>query len=175
MAELYSKVRQELKTGDLLAWKTTKINSFFDFVLFLYQKILKAEYTHVGIVVKEGNRFFLIEATPPVVRLFPVSLCDDFYHFPLNIDYKSTQIDFLLRTIGKKYSLIDLIRSILKLGDNTSEYYCSELAGRFYNDIGYINDEEAGITPDKIIEAVAKKNNVTPIFVKIDKGNLNGV
>jgi hypothetical protein len=175
MAELYSKVRQELKTGDLLAWKTTKINSFFDFVLFLYQKILKAEYTHVGIVVKEGNRFFLIEATPPVVRLFPVSLCDDFYHFSLGIEYKSSQVDLLLRTIGKKYGLMDLIRSILRLGDNPSEYYCSELASHFYNSVGYIHDERVGLTPDKLIEAVAKVKNTTPTFVKIDKGNLNGV
>ena len=175
MTELYSKVRQELKTGDLLAWKTTKINSFFDFVLFLYQKILKAEYTHVGIVVKEGNRYFLVEATPPVVRLFPISLCDDFYHFSLDIDYKSSQVDLLLRAIGKKYGLIDLIRSILRLGNDPSEYYCSELASRFYNDIGYIDDETAGLTPDKIIEAVTKDNQIKPTFVKIDKGNFNGV
>lgn len=175
MVELYSKKRNEIKTGDLLAWKTTRINSFFDFILFLYQKILKAEYTHVGMVVKEGGRIFIMEATPPVVRLFPVSMTEDFYIIHTNIEPKSSHVDVLLKDIGKKYGIMDLIRSILKLGNNTSEYYCSELASHFYNEIGYINNEDAGLTPDSIIKEIVKASGNEPIFIKNDRGNLNAV
>lgn len=175
MTVLYSEIRNELKTGDLLAWKTLRISSFFDFILFIYQKILKAEYTHVGIVIKEGERYFIVEATPPVVRLYPISLTEDFYYIPVNIEAKSSQVDGLLRILGKKYSILDFIRSLFKISNNPSEYYCSELAGTFYNEIGYIDDIDAGLTPDSIVKAVANVSSVKPIFVKNDRGNLNTV
>lgn len=175
MTVLYSQKRNDIKTGDLLVWKTTRINSFFDFILFLYQKIFKAEYTHVAIAVKEGNRLFIIEATPPVVRLYPISMCDDFYLFPVDTETKSSHTDILLRKIGLKYSIWDLIRGILKLGNNEKEEYCSEIASRFYNEIGYIDDIDAGLTPDSLIKAIRKVHKTEPIFVKVDRGNLSGV
>jgi hypothetical protein len=175
MAVLYSEKRSEIKTGDLLAWKATKINSFFDLVLFLYQKIFKAKYTHVAIAFKEGNRLFILEATPPEVRLFPVSMTDDFYLFSLNLNIDSSHIDIILRKLGIKYGLCDLIRGILKLSDNKKEEYCSELASKFYNEIGFINDKEAGFTPDTIVEAIQREHDIEPILVKIDRNNLSGV
>lgn len=175
MTVLYSKIRDEIRTGDLLAWKTTRINSFFDFVLFLYQKILKAEFTHVGIAFKEGDRLFLIEATPPAVRIYPVSMTDDFYVLFNNIETRPSHIDLLLKNVGKKYSLFDLLRSILKLGNSTSEYYCSELAAMYYNSIGFIHDIDAGLTPDSIIKAIANETKSKPLFVKNDRGNLTEV
>ena len=171
MANLYSKVRHEIKTGDLIAWKTTKITSFFTFILYLYQKILKAQYTHVGVAVREGDRVFVLEATPPVVRLFPLSLSGDFYHIPTKFDRKSTQLDFLLLTLGRKYSLLDLIRSSFKFGSDNADYYCSELCADYYNAIGHINNEWAGETPDAIVHEILKVNQNEPIFVKNDRGN----
>lgn len=172
---LYSQKRQDFKTGDLLAWKTVRIRSFFDFVLFLYQKILKADYTHVGIVFKEGNRYFIVEATPPAVRLFPISMTEDFYYIPTDIETKPSHVDLLLSNLGKKYSLIDLVRSMFRLGNNTSDYYCSELANSFYNDVGYYHDLDAGLTPDSLVDAVRKASGKEPIFIKTDKGNLDGI
>ena len=171
MVNLYSKVRHEIKTGDLIAWKTTKITSFFTFILYLYQKILKAQYTHVGVAVREGDRIFVLEATPPVVRLFPLSLSGDFYHIPTKFDRKSTQLDFLLLTLGRKYSLLDLIRSSFKFGSDNADYYCSELCADYYNAIGHINNEWAGETPDAIVHEILKVNQNEPIFVKNDRGN----
>lgn len=175
MPSLYSEKRKDFKTGDLLAWKTVRIRSFFDFVLFLYQKILKAEYTHVGIVLKEGDRYFIVEATPPVVRIFPISMTDDFYHFALDLNVKSSNVDSLLKHLGKKYSLFDLVTSMFKIGNNTSDYYCSELANTFYNDIGYYDDIDAGLTPDTLVNAVLKRSGVQPVLIKNDRGNLNDV
>lgn len=171
MANLYSKVRHDIKTGDLIAWKTTKITSFFTFVLYLYQKILGADFTHVGIAFREGDRLFVLEATPPAVRLHPLSLSGDFYHIPVSYDQQSSQIDYLLLTLGREYSIFDLLRSMFKLGNDNSDYYCSELCADFYNAVGYINNEWAGVTPDSLVNEVVKTSGTSPIFVKNDRGN----
>lgn len=171
MANLYSKVRSEIKTGDLIAWKTTKITSFFTFILYLYQKILNAQYTHVGVAIREGDRIFVIEATPPVVRLHPLSLSGNFYLIPTKFERRSSQLDFLLLTLGREYSIFDMIRSMFKFGSDNSDYYCSELCADYYNAIGHIDNEWAGETPDSIVREVLKVNQNEPIFVKNDRGN----
>lgn len=175
MTILYSERRKELKTGDLVIWDTTTMNSFFDFVLYLYQKILGARYIHVGIVVTFGNRIFVLEATPPVVRLHPLSLMEDFYHLPIGQKVLPKQLNSLFSRLGKAYGLMDLIRMILKIRDNPYQYFCSELASDFYNEIGLIRDRTAGKTPDKIIEAIEQVTGNKPVLIHIDKGNLNVV
>lgn len=173
MANLYSEIRDTIKTGDLLIWKTTKINSLIDFILYLYQKIFKAKFTHVGVAVALGNRVLLVEATPPVVRLYPLSLLDDFYLLKTDITYKNKHLDILFEDLGKKYSLIDLIKYLFKIGRSNNHYYCSKLASKFYNEIGLIDDEDAGLTPDSIVEAVKKATSSAITFVKIDRGNID--
>ena len=173
MSALYSQIRHEIKTGDLIAWDTEKISSFFGFLLFLYQKIFGAKYTHVGVVVQMGGRVFLVEATPPEVRLIPLKMTSDFYliktAMPSNRD---AQIEFLLSNLGKKYSLVDLVKSLFKIGNSENDFYCSELAGLFYNEFGYLTDRDAGFTPDTIVNAIADKAGTKPIKVMIDKANV---
>ncbi|QXN70522.1 hypothetical protein AGENTSMITH_118 [Bacillus phage vB_BspM_AgentSmith] len=172
---LLSKIQPELRSGDLLAWKTTKINSFFDFILFLYQKIFKAEFTHVAIVAIIGDRQFIVEATPPVVRLFPISMTDDFYLIKTDLELNSRHYDLLLKNLGKPYGLWDFVKGIFGIGSSDDSYYCSELAGNFYNNIGYIVDDEAPHTPHALVRAVLKKSKHEMIFVRNDRGNLNGI
>lgn len=174
MSVLYSEMRKKIKTGDLIAYDTEEIDSFFGSVLFAYQKILKAKYTHVGVAVCLGNRVFMMEATPPEVRLIPVSMCGDFYHIETKMSVsESSMIDNLCTHIGKKYSLLDLFKSHFNFSNNPNDLYCSELAGDFYNTFGYLSDRKAGRTPDSIIEAVLKRSGSTPVKVSIDKGNLS--
>jgi len=173
MVTLYSNIRHEMKTGDLLIWKTRSVANIFDFLLFLYQKIFGAKYTHVGIVVKMGNRLMMVDAAPPVVKVFPISLCRDFYLVKTNIEDKDSHIDVLFNRLGNKYSLLDMVRGVFKFKRNAKEDYCSDLASEFYNQIGYIDDEDAGQTPDSLVEAIVKASGNEPILVKIDRGNLN--
>ena len=173
MTVLYSDIRNEIKTGDLIVYDTEEIDSFFGLVLYFYQKILKARYTHVGIAVRMCDRIFIVEATPPEVRLIPLAMCGDFYY--VKTDMKSPEQSMmknLFSYLGKEYSLLDLIKSKIGFANNTSDLYCSELAGDFYNMFGYITDRKAGITPDSIVEAVLKRSGATPVKVVIDKGNL---
>lgn len=170
---LYSKIRSEIKTGDLLIWKTTVIEDFFDLFLLIYQKIFGAQWTHMAIAVRWDKRVMHVEATPPASRLFPVSKKGrDFYWIPLGIQGKDSHVEFLLSLLGRKYSLWDFLRSKFKLKRDDSEDYCSDLASTFYNEIGYINDDDAGVTPDALVAAIIKASGKQPIFVKMDRGNL---
>jgi len=175
MITLYSDIRKSLKTGDLVIWDTRKVGDIFDFILFLYQKIFKAKYTHMGVVVKIGDRYFIVEATPPKVRIWPLSKCRDFYLLKLDIPEKRTHLDSLLRRVGIKYSLLDMARSIFRLSNNPDADYCSDLANNFYNEIGFMDDEDAGRSPDSLVEALIKVSGNEPFYVKNDRGNLKDV
>ena len=169
---LYSTIRHEIKSGDLLVWKTSQIEDFFDLFLFLYQKIFGAKWTHLGIAAPMDGRVFMVEAAPPASRLFPVSRTRSFYLIKAGVDFKKSHMDLLLSMLGRKYSLWDLIRTKLKLKRSDKEDYCSDLASEFYNAIGYIHDEDAGMTPDRLVKAIIKASGQQPIFVKMDRGNL---
>ncbi len=175
MTPLYSKIRSELKTGDLLIWKTSRFKSLSGLAHYIYQKITGDIYAHVGLVLKEGNRVFVVEATPPAVRLFPLSMSGDFGYVPLELELNDKHIDFLLSDLGKKYSLWDLVRSLFKWSNSNNEFYCSEFCSVFYNQIGLLGSEDAGLTPDTLVESIVMSTGKFPIFVKNDKGNLDVV
>ena len=173
MALLYSKINKDFKTGDLVIWDSESYSNFFEFVLFLYQKILGARYTHVGVVMVSGGRTYVVEATPPRVRIFPLRECEDFYIIPINMSQDPEKLEnFLTEKVGFKYSLLDLAKSVLGIANSKKDYYCSELACDFYCHFGYIADRKAGFVPDTLINAVARVANKEPEKVIIDLGNL---
>lgn len=181
MTLLYSKTREELRTGDLLAWKIVKIKSLVDLVLYLYQKILGAKYSHTGTVIRFGDRIFLMEASPPFVRIYPLSMLESFYLIKTNlnveneVDINNHYYNSLLKHSGKAYSLTDMVRGIFDMKPNDDTLYCSELCLKFYRDIGYTTSEIAGITPDTIIEEIVKLSGNQPVFVTIDREALNAI
>lgn len=176
MSVLYSVIRGGLKTGDLVSWKTEKITSFFTFVLYIYQKILKPKSTHVGIVINIGGRILVVEAIPPAVRIYPLSMLDNFYYINTNVKQKNSNLDILLREVGVSYGAFDLIKGILLNNKDGDELYCSELAFNFYNEVGLLNDikyENAGRLPDDLIKAIEEVTGKTFTYVTIDKENLD--
>ena len=179
MSVRYSEIRDTLKTGDLVSWKAGKVDSFFTAILKIYQKILKPKSVHVGIVFVVGGRTFIVEARPPVVRIYPLSRMEDFYLIRTNIPDDKANVDFLLQEVDVEYGILDLIRGLLFAdGKNNKELYCSELASIYYEDIGTFDVNkfpEAWRTPDNLIEAVCDATGSSPIYVEIDKGNLNAV
>lgn len=171
VTKLYSDVRDEIRTGDLLAWEITKISSIFDFILILYQKIFKVKFSHVAIAVRLDDRVLIVEATPPRVRIFPVSMCDDFYLIKTNMPNNPKYLNHLFKHLGKKYSLFDLIKGMLGFKNDENNFYCSELAHDFYKAFGLLTDESSGITPQALVDKVVNITGNEPIFVSIDKGN----
>lgn len=191
----YSSARDKIRTGDLIAWKVEKIDSIFKFVLYLDHKIFKSEYSHVGIALKLEDRLFVVEATPPGLRIYPLSMCDAFYHLPIfdhdeesnrdviesikceffNTKLRSRITNELMKHIGKPYSLLDLVKSIFNIRRSEEDFYCSEFAAYIYNAVNYFQDEDAGFKPDTIVKAVLQNNKDSITYVTMDRGNLNGV
>lgn len=171
---LYSEIRDELETGDLVAWDTTEIEDFFDFILFIYSKVFRVKYTHVGVVVKFGSRIFVLEAIPPVVRLVPLSAKRDFYLIKTKapVLFRENGINYLFKFIGRKYSILDFVRTMLKLKSSDEDFYCSELAAKYYKSIGYILDEKIGHSPQNLVEHLVEISSIKEIRVTIDSANI---
>lgn len=178
MSLLYSEIRDTIKTGDLVSWKAGKINSLFTFILYVYQKILKPKSVHVGIVINDiGGRLLIVEARPPAVRIFPLSMMEDFDLIRTNIPYEQNNIDILLEKIGFPYKALDVAKGILYLDNDHKQLYCSELADIYYKAIKYLSEGyyDAGRTPDQLVEAIIEVSGNKPIHVKIDRGNFHGI
>ena len=177
MSSLYSEIRDSIKTGDLVSWKAGKVNSVFTFILYLYQKILKPKSVHVGIVLVIGGRVFVVEARPPAVRIFPLSMMEDFDLIHTNIPYEQNDIDFLLKELGAPYKALDVLKGLFYLDNDRRIVYCSELGDMYYKKIKYLPEGyyDAGRTPDQLVEAIIEVSGNKLIHVKIDRGNLNGI
>jgi hypothetical protein len=167
----YSNYRPNIKSGDLLAWDQRNYSSLTDIFLILVQKILGIDYSHVGIAMVEGDRVMVIEANRPAVQLTPVSTTSDFYHFPLNIAWKSEYKDFLYRELGKRYSLLNYFRSLLKIKPKKGIWYCTQFAAYFYDSIGYVQSEEVGLDPLKLTVELMTVCGQTPVYVNLDTAN----
>ena len=167
-------MRENIKTGDLLAWEVTSVDSPTSALLKIYQKIFSVKFSHVGLAVRIGGRVFVAEATLPYVRLFPLSLKENFYYLGCNIQFQENHIDLLLKDMGKPYSLFDLVKATLNLSFSDKDFYCSEYAADFYKSIGFLTTIDDGITPQKLVDVVSKKIGKEPLYVSIDRGNLNG-
>lgn len=169
----YSEVKDKIRTGDLIAFTTTKYNSFLTFILFLYQRLLGATYTHVGIIVRTGNSTFVVEAVPPLVRIYPVENLSSFYWIDATVSAPNAkQLEFLMKRVGTPYSILDMFKGTIGMENNLNNYYCSELAADFYYNFGYIHDRSLGHTPDSIVKAIMERGNEKAIHVVVDRGNL---
>lgn len=171
---LLSEYKHKIKTGDLLAFKVRRYGSITSFFLWLYHKIFRVNFSHVGIAVRLGERVFMVEAISPRVAITPISKVREFYLIPTELKAtEKTQIDFLINFVEVKYSLKDLITYYLGMDVSDDTIYCSELASAFYFHVGYLHERESGHTPEKIVNAVLKRSGVEePIHIVTDRGNL---
>jgi len=174
----YSKIRDTLKTGDLISWRITKVVSTFDAILFVYQKILKTRSVHTGIVVKIGGRLFVAEARPPSVRLFPLSKMDDFDILRLGLPEDKEDYNRILRQMGVPYGFIDLLKGILGFRTSLEKLYCSEHCAKFYVETGFIPMNlysEAAQVPDNLLKIAERLSGKKLESVHIDRQNLTKV
>lgn len=177
MAVLYSEIRDTIRTGDLISWKAGKINSVFALILKLYQKIFKTKSVHTAIALHIGGRVLVVEARPPVIRIYPLSKLDNFYLIRTNIPDEQNDLDILLQEIGVPYSALDVLKGLLYLDRDKTEIYCSELCDIYYKSINYLSEDyfDSGRTPDQLLEAVLEVSGSEPIKVIIDEENLTEV
>lgn len=174
----YSEVADEIRTGDLLAWRVNRIDSVFSFLLYIYQWLFKATYSHTAIAVRLEGELFAVEATSPAVRMMPLWMLGNFYLFRAGVPERKSNLRSLLKHLAKDYSLFDMVKNMFQFGTSDEELYCAEQCHEFYKDVGYFTsvideDESDIITPDKVVKKVMKQSGAVPEYIRIDKGNIH--
>lgn len=174
----YSEIERDIQTGDLLCWRLNRVKSFVSLFLYLYHKLFKATYSHVGIALRLGEHVFVVEAIPDRVRMIPLHMLKNFYWYKLDIPFKKSNVSELLKHLGKLYSVWDMVKSMMSLQTSGEDLYCSELAWMYYESIGFFpasvdEFDETLATPDDLVKMVTEQSNVSAVFVKIDNGNIH--
>lgn len=165
MSVEYKKHREMIQSGDLLAWSGNYKGPTLIREIIRFFSV--SEYSHVGNALRMDGRLYVVEATINAIRLVPLSEKDEFYHIPMNIDWKEEYTDRLLRYVGLKYSWMDAIRAYLGIDvKDDDKWQCAELANHFFKSIGL--DFGKNLTPSRLVRQVLRQTN-SPIYL-VEKG-----
>lgn len=130
----YREIRDKLKSGDIIVASKGNMKSFNGFLSLLVRVVTASSYSHVGIVVKLGKRCFVVEATPPVVRLYPLSQLDSFYVIKMEKSLSREDEDRLFRYVGLPYSDWNSFASYFTRRPlDNGKLQCAQLVSSFYN------------------------------------------
>lgn len=146
----YSEYKEQIKSGDLLAWSTKGVHSFMDIVTNIIRVVTQSEYEHVGVAWVISGRIFVIEAVFPNVRIRPLTQRSPFYIVPMNIEWDQSKEEFLLSKVGASYSIWKAITSVFVKLPVNQEWQCAQLANEFYKSCN-INLGDSS-TPADIVE-----------------------
>lgn len=71
----YSEIRDQIKDGDILAWKVKGkwLESFYSFKINLVSLFQRDPFIHVGFAINEDERVLVMESVTPLVRKVPLS------------------------------------------------------------------------------------------------------
>lgn len=152
----YKDYRNRIHSGDLIAWTHKGWKSFYDFQVQMVRAFTQSEYSHVGIAWRVNGRLFVLEAVVPCVRIFPLSLCESFYHIDMEQILTKPAEEFALSQIGEPYSKLLAIKSFLgmvKQGDDGS-WQCAKYANEVLRANGF--DCGTAFTPTTLVQAALR-------------------
>ena len=130
----YTKGRENIKSGDLLAWSKKDFTTIKDLFPWIVRVFTASKYTHVGVAWVVEGRVFVIEAVPPCVRIYPLSRRLPCYHINMNVDWQEGDDKFLIDQVGKPYSTMDAIRGYLyEPNSENDRWMCVKLSKFFYD------------------------------------------
>lgn len=126
----YAAVRNQIKTGDMLAWTHRSWRTWYDIKVMLIRLFTQSEYCHVGIALVMGGRVWVLEAVTPHVRLVPLSNLLPCYHITGN-GMSDEQVEAGLALVGKEnvtYSQAEAVRAYFgKNNRNDGQIECAEM------------------------------------------------
>jgi len=146
----YSEYRDQIKSGDLLAWSTKGVHSFMTLVTNFIRIVTQSEYEHVGVAWVVGGRVMVIEAVFPNVRVRPLSNRESFYTVPMDIEWDPVKEEFLLGKVGASYSIWKALTAVFVKLPVNQDWQCAQLAREFYLSSG-VNLGDV-CTPASIVE-----------------------
>lgn len=160
----YDEYKDNIKSGDLLAWSTTSLRTWHDLVGRTIRVFTQSEYEHVGIAWVVAGRVFVVEAVHPCVRIYPLSRLRPFYIVHMGVTWREELEAFLLSNVGSPYSILAAIKSYFKPLKADGEWQCAELAMSLYQ----LDNRNYGedYTPSGLIRNVLESSTTGMILVK---------
>lgn len=153
----YEDAREQIKTGDLLAWSHGGWGSWHDIQVMLVRAFTRSEYSHVGLALVGAGRVFILEAVGAGVRLWPLSRELPFYWIRRQRAPGAEAIDFAFDRLGDGYSKLQAIRAFLgslRLGED-DRWQCAEYVLRVLEADGEILTNVA--TPTGVVKAALQR------------------
>lgn len=129
-----------VSSGDLLIWKNDELNFISNFLTKAVRFLTSSEWGHVGIAWRTHDglkdTLFVIEATIPRIQVRMIHPLEQVFCVRTGVDWSPWGRDFLLKTVGLRYSLSDAIRAYygITLDNENDRWQCAELAYDFYVD-----------------------------------------
>lgn len=156
----YPEIRDKLRSGDIIVACKGNLKSFNGFLSLLIRVFTASSYSHVGIVVKLGNRCFVVEATPPVVRLYPLSKLDSFYVIKMEQEWSREDENRLFELVGLPYSDWNSVASYFTGRPLANgKLQCAQLVSSFY-------DWPNLLRPEQIVRYTQEKLGKQMVFVR---------
>ena len=148
----YEEFRNEIKSGDVLAWTHVGFKSWKDFELMMVRLGQRSEYTHVGVAWVVAGRVFILEAVGTGIRIFPLSKELPFFHIASNIEWSTDVEEFALSKLGEEYSKWEAFLGLFGKTSRDDKWQCSEYVREILKKAGKDLDCEA--TPSAVVNAM---------------------
>lgn len=147
-------LRQGIKTGDLLIWNRSYSDT--KFWLNLVRFATMSEFGHVSVAIRnEDGSLSHIEAVQPTIRNISIPSDASFYILPVSrLFTEPPEIVFFDDKIGKKYSMMDALRSYFGyVTQDDDRWQCAELAKEYYESLGLVLPMRS-VTPSRLVRSL---------------------
>jgi hypothetical protein len=136
----YADLREEIRSGDLLAWSARRVENFHDLKVQAIRVFDRTEYTHVGIAWRSGGRVWVIESVKPRVRVVPLSNLLPCYRVALKRPWNLAAEEYALSFVGNEafeYSEWEAIKGFFGASNKNDHWLeCAEFVKMVYERLG---------------------------------------
>ena len=143
--------RQDLRNGDLVAWRKVSQKGKSDFYLNVVRIATFSEFGHVSIVWNRNNVVGHVEATNPRIHHQAIPESGEAYVIRTGVGLTDGDMDgFFSDKLGLKYSFRDAIMGYLGITPpEENRWQCAELSLEFLRHIGY--ELPNAYTPSRLV------------------------
>lgn len=141
----YVDVRNEIKTGDVLAFTHKSWKSWYDFKVQLVRFFTQSEYSHVGMAWVANGRVFVMESVTGGVRIVPLSKFLPAYHLNMS-ELTQDQIEKAFSVMGEPYSQWEAVKSFFgNIDDKDGKWECAEF-------VAVVGNFDCKATPTDVVD-----------------------
>lgn len=152
----YAEARSRINSGDLLAWTSKGMGSWYEIQHHIIRILTESEYVHVACAWVIAGWVFLIEASGAGVRLYPLSRRLPCYWIPTGLVWSNEIEEYALSHVGDEFSKIRAWLAWMgKLKERSSKikhpWECAEFYKSLVRETGVVLHCKA--TPSAVVHA----------------------